>query len=115
MSFESDMQARLLQLQEELSALEETGREAAQTVELDQSRVGRLSRMDALQGQAMSKEAQRRRHLELQAIKAALQRLDEGDYGYCLACGEEIARPRLNVDPAARYCLACADKAEQPD
>ena len=103
MSFESDMRARLLQLQEELSALEETGREAAQTVELDQSRVGRLSRMDALQGQAMSKEAQRRRHLELQAIKAALQRLDEGDYGYCLACGEDIARPRLNVDPAACY------------
>ena len=59
---------RLLQQQKELLDLEETGNDAAKTVELDQTRVGRLSRMDALQGQAMSLEMKRRRQIELQKI-----------------------------------------------
>ena len=85
------------------------------TVELDQSRVGRLSRMDALQGQAMSREAGRRRHEELARIGAALIRVEEGEYGYCLRCGEEIAAGRLEVDPAATLCIQCASAAERSD
>ncbi len=46
--------SQLLQQQKELLDLEIMGDEAAKTVELDQTRVGRLSRMDALQGQAVS-------------------------------------------------------------
>ena len=93
--------------------MEESSKEAASTVELDQTRVGRLSRMDALQGQAMSKETGRRRQLELQKIAGALRRVDSGDYGYCLSCEEPIARERLELDPGATLCIECANKKER--
>ena len=103
---------KLLQLQAGLSALTDTGDEAAKVVELDQTSVGRLSRMDALQGQAMSRECGRRRVLELQKIAAALRRIDAGDYGYCLACDEPIALQRLALDPAVTLCIECATARE---
>lgn len=103
----------LLQRRDALRGLAQTGREAAGTVELDQSKVGRLSRMDALQAQAMSQEGQRRRELELRDIKAALQRLDNGDYGDCLECGEAIALRRLELNPAVPLCIHCASQREQ--
>jgi DnaK suppressor protein len=59
---------KLLKLRDELQEIEQTGSEAAQTVELDQSRVGRLSRMDALQAQAMSIESGRRRNIKIKRI-----------------------------------------------
>lgn len=104
---------RLVQQKEALLALAQTGREAADTVELDQSKVGRLSRMDALQAQAISQERERRRELELQRIAAALQRIESGDYGYCVQCDEAIAIPRLEFDPAASHCIECASRQEQ--
>lgn len=85
------------------------GRESAETVELDQTRQGRLSRMDALQQQAMAAETQRRRALELKRIHVALQRINDGEYGYCLSCGGDIVPARLKVDPAATQCVACAE------
>jgi len=104
--------ALLLRRRDDLLSVAETGEEAAQTIELDQARVGRLSRMDALQGQAMSLEAKRRRELALQRIAAALHRIEGGDYGYCLDCGEAISLRRLEVDPAAPLCIQCASKSE---
>ncbi len=116
MSNEIDLELfknRLLQQQKELLEFVETGNDAAKTVELDQTRVGRLSRMDALQGQAMSLEIKRRRQIELQKITAALRRIKDGDYGYCNACDEEIAIKRLEINPATAQCISCAEKAEQ--
>ena len=55
----------LLALKQSLLRAQETGDQAEQTVELDQARVGRLSRMDAMQAQAMSKETGRRRRQKL--------------------------------------------------
>jgi DnaK suppressor protein len=104
---------RLLQLQRELHSLLETGEDAARVVELDQTSVGRLSRMDALQGQAMSQEQVRRRQLELQRIAAALRRLDKGEFGDCQDCGETIDVRRLEMDPAAILCIRCATAREQ--
>ena len=103
---------QLLRLQEDLSALKASGEDAARVVELDQTSVGRLSRMDALQGQAMSQEQGRRRGLELQKISAALRRIEVGDYGDCLACDEPIAIKRLALDPAATLCIRCASARE---
>ena len=82
--------SQLLRQQKELLDLEIMGDEAAKTVELDQTRVGRLSRMDALQGQAVSLEIKRRRAVEQQQIRAALRRIEEGDFGYCRVCDDEI-------------------------
>jgi DnaK suppressor protein len=102
------LEARLKARREELLHLEEVSEESRRPVELDQSRVGRLSRMDALQDQAMSLETERRRRLELQRIDAALARMAESDYGFCVHCGEAIAARRLALDPAVPICVDCA-------
>ncbi len=77
-------------------------------MELDQSAVGRLSRMDAIQVQAMQLETERRRGIELQRIDAALKRIDSDDFGYCLVCDEAIQPKRLENDPTAPTCIDCA-------
>lgn len=102
----------LLARRERLLEASEAGDESASTVELDQSRVGRLSRMDAMQGQAMSVEMKRRRKAMLERIDRALRRIDDGDFGACEECGEEIASARLELDPAAPLCIRCATEAE---
>jgi len=84
------------------------GQDAQRTVTLDQQSVGRLSRMDAMQQQAMAKATQARRNQMKLRIAAALTRLDQGEFGYCLTCGEDIATERLNLDPTALICVACA-------
>jgi DnaK suppressor protein len=102
----------LLEFKQSLLQAQETGDEAEQTVELDQTRVGRLSRMDAMQAQAMSKETGRRRRQKLLQIEAALRRLENDDYGYCQECGDEIAPARLAVDPTVLLCIRCAEASE---
>lgn len=103
---------RLLALKSELSATEATTAEAAKPVELDQTSVGRLSRMDAMQGQAMAMAVQQRRALSLRKIDAALARIESGDYGLCSHCDEAINPRRLDVDPTTTLCIACAENSE---
>lgn len=79
-------------------------------VELDQSSVGRLSRMDAIQVQEMALAGKRRRLAELARIQAAVKRIDDGDYGFCVNCDEPIALKRLEVDPATPACIRCAGR-----
>ena len=81
-------------------------------VELDQTSVGRVSRVDAMQVQAMALATERIRQGEMRRIEAALKRIESGEYGDCVRCGEEIAPARLDVDPAVPTCMACA-KAKQ--
>ena len=102
------IRTELLRRKEALKEVRAQSEEARQTVTLDQQSVGRLSRMDALQGQAMAQETERRRVLELKRIEAALSRLDAGEYGFCIKCGEEIEPARLKLDAAAPACIACA-------
>jgi DnaK suppressor protein len=102
------MKARLIERREELRHLAEGAAGAREPVELDQTRVGRLSRMDALQSQAMSLETDRRRQVELRRIDGALARIDEGEFGCCVQCGEPIAPKRLELDPTAPNCIGCA-------
>ncbi|QFR34692.1 TraR/DksA C4-type zinc finger protein [Ancylobacter sp. TS-1] len=78
------------------------------TVMLDQQSVGRLSRIDALQSQAMAQAIERRLHVQRLRLERALQRMNEGDFGYCSECGEPIGLRRLHVDPAAHLCVDCA-------
>nr|WP_319544810.1 TraR/DksA C4-type zinc finger protein [Ruegeria conchae] len=84
------------------------GQEAQSIVELDQQAVGRLSRMDALQNQAMAKAQQVRRNTEVHRLQAALVRMEEDEFGYCEDCGEEIAHGRLKLDLTASKCVSCA-------
>jgi DnaK suppressor protein len=91
-----------------LLAASDATRNDRQPVELDQQAVGRLSRMDALQGQAMAKGLEARRAGRHRAIRAALERIGNGDFGYCENCGDFIGTGRLDVDPCATRCVACA-------
>ncbi len=103
-----DVKRRLLAMKEETLALSSTASASRKPVELDQQSVGRLSRMDAIQGQAMQLETERRRQTDLTRIEAALQRIEEGEFGYCVACGEEIQLRRLEYDPSVATCVDCA-------
>lgn len=84
-----------------------TTEEAARPVELDQTAVGRLSRMDALQNQHLTKNLQEREELRLGGLHQALKRIEAGTYGACAACGGPIAFERLLVFPEATDCGDC--------
>src|SRR5690606_27181788 len=100
--------ATLLTKKSEIEREQAAGEGDRAPVALDQTSVGRLSRMDAMQGREMALAAERRRKSELSRIDAALRRIDSGDYGYCVKCGEEIGDKRLALDPAAAACVKCA-------
>ena len=109
MTVDTDIARAALQArQDELEKLSESSADARATVTLDQASVGRLSRMDALQSQAMAQATERQRAAELARIKSALLRMEEDEYGYCIVCGEEIPTKRLEIDPAASHCVKCA-------
>lgn len=98
-------------LREERNTLEQEdiqGAEDRRTVPLDQQSIGRLSRMDALQRQAMAEATLRRRQNRRRRIDAALQRIDDGEFGFCQDCGEEIPPARLALDPTTPVCVSCA-------
>ncbi|WP_042919581.1 TraR/DksA family transcriptional regulator [Stutzerimonas kunmingensis] len=97
----------------ELDSLE-TAALSRDSVELDQSKVGRLSRMDALQQQAMMDANRARARRERLRIEAAFRRIEDGSYGYCVQCDEHIPIGRLNFDPASPLCIQCASAADHP-
>lgn len=103
---------QLLRLRQETLEVIDSGKSAAGIVKLDQTSVGRLSRIDALQSQAMLQEVARRREQSLQDISSALSKIDAGDYGFCEQCGEEIAEKRLLINPTANYCIVCSSNLE---
>jgi DnaK suppressor protein len=103
---------QLIALQAELSAQYESGLPASDTVVLDQSKVGRLSRIDALQQQNMAQSTLRNVESRLRRVNRALAKIDSGDFGYCDECGENIELARLDVQPEAPCCFACQSKQE---
>ncbi len=105
--------ARLLEMKAELEKLVHEHEHDKDVVALDQTVQGRLSRMDALQVQAMAEEVARRREVELRRFDAALKRIEDDEYGGCVGCGEEIGARRLELDPAAPNCIDCASGADQ--
>ena len=92
----------------ELDRLRGQARDSRAPVVLDQQSVGRLSRMDAMQQQAMHVANDTRRKHRYVALSAALKRMDDGDYGYCHQCDEMIDAGRMAIDPAAMLCVHCA-------
>ena len=80
---------------------------AAKPVTLDQQAVGRVSRGDALQAQAMAQAAQRKKRTRLEQTEAALLAIKRGGYGLCRRCEEPIGMARLEATPEAPFCLSC--------
>lgn len=111
-NFES-YRARLQTELQHLQAAGEQANAAAATVMLDQSSVGRLSRMDAMQQQAMAQGMRERLALRQRKLEAALARIEAGRYGLCCGCGTMLKPERLDADPAAVFCADCAAEREQ--
>ena len=100
------------EMHENLAAIEQAGQSTG-TVELDQSSIGRLSRMDALQQQALAKGLLERRKLRQRQLEAALARIQAGGYGSCCECQAELDAERLHADPAVVFCADCAEAREE--
>ena len=108
---ETDIAEMRILIQTRLAELDQEdllGKDSQGVVTLDQQSVGRLSRMDALQGQAMAKASQHMRNSERQGLQNALQRMKGGEFGYCDDCGDAISLKRLALNPAAIKCINCA-------
>ena len=102
----------LADLAEELPRALARTQEGTATVELDQQSVGRLSRMDEIQRQAMAKSGHRSLELRLQQVRAALATIERGEYGTCRVCEEPIGYPRLAAQPETPFCLECQGARE---
>ena len=107
------LRAALEAQRDELVTFFESGADAAEPVILDQQSVGRVSRIDAIQQQQMARANQQQAAATLRRIELALRRIDDGEFGYCLHCGEPIAYARLAVQPFATLCLECQEASEK--
>lgn len=77
------------------------------TVELDQSAVGRVSRMDALINQGLAQASDQRAATDLRDAVDALARIADQTYGFCIGCREPIPVARLEAMPETRHCSSC--------
>ena len=108
---EERLRRDLLDLQEELARQLASSDAAARPVDLDQP-IGRVSRIDAIQQQSMAQANRRAAQIRLQQVRAALARLEDGEYGACAQCGEPIGFARLAVRPETPFCVSCQSGRE---
>ncbi len=102
-----ELVAVLRQLATQLGVNQAASAGHAIPVELDQTAVGRVSRIDAIQQQQMAAEVVRRTETRLKVVKLALKAADEGEYGWCRKCGEPIGYGRLKARPESPCCVEC--------
>lgn len=103
----------LLFCQQDLNEQLVISEQAAEIVTLDQTAVGRVSRIDALQQQSMAISTRGKAKLKLQKIAVALNAIANEDYGYCKQCDEDIPFKRLEIQPEAALCIVCQSKTDQ--
>lgn len=109
----SALTAGLEQLSSDLHEQIELAKPAASSVILDQSKIGRLSRMDAMQQQHMADSTLQHTKEKLKLVTKALNKISEDKYGFCVLCDEIITFARLQVSPEAQLCLRCQSQKEQ--
>ena len=83
-------------------------KEGSKPVDLN-TPIGRLSRMDAIQQQEMTKASRSTLETRLRQVEASLDAHRKGVYGSCRSCNEPIGYPRLKARPEAPFCLICQD------
>lgn len=74
--------------------------------------IGRLSRADAMQMQAMATLNKRQLETKLKQIEGALSAMGDGSYGSCRSCGCGIPHPRLDARPETPFCIDCQEAFE---
>jgi DnaK suppressor protein len=106
-----ELHQNLLSERTRLEELLERSKEGARPVELSEP-IGRLTRMDAIQQQQMTKANRGAYERKLRQVLAALELLRKQEYGFCRVCEEPIGYPRLKARPEAPFCLRCQDARE---
>ena len=109
---ERELKAALELLAQELEQSLSASGESAKTVDLDEP-IGRLSRMDAMQQQKMAMANRQNIQIRQHQVRAALVAIEDGEYGECRKCGDEIGYPRLSVRPEAPFCVTCQASVER--
>jgi DnaK suppressor protein len=107
------LKKQLLQMEKDLEEQLSISKSAAGVVTLDQTTVGRVSRMDAMQQQSMAVSTREKSSKRLQRVRLALKSMKTGDYGFCKKCDEHISSPRLLAQPEANLCLSCQDQSDR--
>jgi DnaK suppressor protein len=107
-----ELHGELEELVEELELQLHVAKHGSRPVDLDEP-IGRLSRMEAMQQQQMTSAHRRRIEIRLQQAKAALNRYQRDEYGYCNACDEPIGYKRLSVKPESPLCVHCQSSTER--
>ena len=102
-TYRKQLEESLVEIEQYLQKTEES----AEAVSPDKG-LGRLSRMEAMQDQQLILEARRRKKMQKIAVQAALQRIENGQFGTCIFCGNAIASDRLEVAPESSTCVNCS-------
>ena len=108
----NQMRVLLEARRQELALLLDHAGQAAEPVRLDQQAVGRVSRVDAIQQQQMALANREQAQQLIKRVEQALQRIESGEYGYCMDCAEPIPMARLQAQPQAELCLNCQQASE---
>lgn len=82
-------------------------REASQPI-APENAIGRLSRMDAINNQSVTKAALSKAEEKLKGLKYLKGRLTDPDFGKCARCKSEIPLPRMLFMPQSPFCVHCA-------
>jgi DnaK suppressor protein len=105
------LRAKLLAIVSEAEAMLESSADGAKPIDLDLP-IGRLSRMDAIQQQQMTKANREQQRQRLVAVGLALKRMDDGSYGVCRRCEEPIPFARLEARPESPLCVDCLEELQ---
>lgn len=85
---------------------------SSQSVQLDQTLAGRVSRIDAIQQQKMAESALVRDSKRLDQLERSLQAISLESFGTCVECDEAIPFKRLLVKPESELCVGCQELQE---
>ena len=108
------LHSALISLEAQLEEQLQQAESAAAPVQLDQTLLGRVSRMDAMQQQSVAVSTRQHAQITLKKVRVALQAYEQGDYGYCRRCDEPIGFGRLQAQPESSLCLGCQSQLDKP-
>ena len=107
-SLRQQLMQRLAHIEGRLDTVEKDRRRGTNTLDPDWEEQATVRQNDEVLDELAEEE-----RLQARAIRAALQRIEDGSYGQCVTCGEPIDPRRLEALPYATQCISCVRRAEQ--
>jgi len=98
-----EIQKRLIKIDDHIIEL----RELSKPIEPDCA-IGRVSRMDAINNQSINQASLDKKLIQKNGLQAALDNINQDDFGKCLNCGAEIQMGRILIMPESRKCVNCS-------